>query len=200
MTKENILAGFCGAGLVLYDLESVISKLDVKLRTPTPTEPPSADTNPWVSQTPHTAAEAVSQSRLVRRRITNYQGSSPTTMFEAVKQLAKGTEMIAHEMTLVRSELRTLQAANKALAKRRRAKRTRLQEGGALTVEDALVLIAEKQSGGQKKGKEVEEGGPSEAGPATVRRCRRCGKTGHNVRTCPVPEVMSDEDSDIDSD
>ena len=47
-------------------------------------------------------------------------------MFDAVKQLAKGIEVIIYEMTLLRAELRTTQAANKALAKRRRAKRTRL--------------------------------------------------------------------------
>ena len=34
-TLENVRAGFRGAGLVLYDLEVVLSKLDVQLRTPT---------------------------------------------------------------------------------------------------------------------------------------------------------------------
>ena len=60
-------------------------------------------------------------------------------------------------MTLLRAKLRTTQAANKALVKRRRAKRMRLQEGGALSVEDACGLIAKKDSGYQKKGKEVEK-------------------------------------------
>jgi hypothetical protein len=36
MIKENICAGFRGAGLVPYNLEAVILKLDVVLRTPTP--------------------------------------------------------------------------------------------------------------------------------------------------------------------
>jgi hypothetical protein len=35
-TQENICAGFRGAGLVLYNLDAVLSKLDVQLRTPTP--------------------------------------------------------------------------------------------------------------------------------------------------------------------
>jgi hypothetical protein len=38
MTGKNIRGGFKGAGLVPLDPESVISKLDVKLRTPTPVE------------------------------------------------------------------------------------------------------------------------------------------------------------------
>ena len=36
MTVRNIQGGFAGSGLVPYDPERVISKLDVKLRTPTP--------------------------------------------------------------------------------------------------------------------------------------------------------------------
>lgn len=40
MTEENIQAGFRGAGLVPYDPQAVLLKLDVKLRTPTPTGPP----------------------------------------------------------------------------------------------------------------------------------------------------------------
>ena len=70
-------------------------------------------------------------------------------MFSAVRQLAKGTELIAHRVTLLEDELRTLRQANQALAKRRRAKRTRIQAGGALTVEDAQVLIVAKGSGSQ---------------------------------------------------
>jgi hypothetical protein len=36
ITKSNILGGFRGAGLVPFDPEAVISKLNVQLRTPTP--------------------------------------------------------------------------------------------------------------------------------------------------------------------
>lgn len=40
-SNENIKAGFRGAGLVPFDPQAVLSKLDIKLRTPTPTGPPS---------------------------------------------------------------------------------------------------------------------------------------------------------------
>jgi hypothetical protein len=36
ITKSNIQGGFRGAGLVPLDAEAVISKLDVRLRTPSP--------------------------------------------------------------------------------------------------------------------------------------------------------------------
>ena len=36
MTEKNIQGGFVGAGIVPFDLERVLSKLDVKLRMPIP--------------------------------------------------------------------------------------------------------------------------------------------------------------------
>ena len=33
ITEKNIQGGFAGAGLIPYDLEGVISKLDVRIRT-----------------------------------------------------------------------------------------------------------------------------------------------------------------------
>ncbi|KAK4181960.1 hypothetical protein QBC35DRAFT_363943, partial [Podospora australis] len=85
-----------------------------------------------------------------------------------------------------------LRKANEALAKRRRAKKTRLRAGGALTVEDAQSLIAEKASSGrQLTERSVGEGVPEASAP-TLRRCGRCGETGHNIRTCQEVEETSD--------
>jgi hypothetical protein len=53
ITPEYAQAGFRRAGLIPYNPQVVLLKLDIKLRTPTPTGLPSADIDPWVSQTPH---------------------------------------------------------------------------------------------------------------------------------------------------
>src|SRR5436305_10259834 len=96
MTKDNIKAGFRGAGLVPLDPQAVLSTLDVKLRTPTPTGLSNPD--PWVSQTPHNSVEALSQTELVRTKITRHQGSSPTPIFEATTQLATGKEVLVNSL------------------------------------------------------------------------------------------------------
>ena len=72
MTVANAQSGFRGAGLIPFDPQAVISKLDVKLRTPTPVRPPSADANPWVSQTPYNPTDALSQTTLVKNRIARH--------------------------------------------------------------------------------------------------------------------------------
>jgi hypothetical protein len=183
-TVMNSQAGFRGAGLIPFDSQAVISKLDVKLRTLTPTGPPSADADPWVSQTPHNPTEALSQTTLVRNRIARYQGSSPTPIFEAVASLAKGTERLAHKLTLATAEIRTLQAANEALSKRRRAKKNRIRQGGALNIEDRHDVIAQNEVDEQIRRDRHSRGVNRNERNSGARRCSACGKTGHNTRTC----------------
>ena len=48
-TPDNVKAGFHGAGLVPLDPEKVISKLDVKLSTPSPSGSLPATNVPWAS-------------------------------------------------------------------------------------------------------------------------------------------------------
>jgi hypothetical protein len=104
---------------------------------------------------------------------------------------------MAHEMTLLSAEVRTLRAANEALSKRCRAKKTRVRQGGALTVEDAQDMIAQKDVDEQVRRDLRAEGGIRKEGQPSLRRCRTCGKAGHNTRTCQeVVDISSLSDSD----
>jgi hypothetical protein len=49
ITEKNIQGGFAGAGLVPYDPERVISKLDVRIRTPIPPASSPGTALPWIS-------------------------------------------------------------------------------------------------------------------------------------------------------
>jgi len=186
--KENMAGGFRGAGLIPFNPEAVISKLDVKLRTPTPPESPSAAAAPWVTQTPHNPTEAISQATLVNNSIDNHQGSSPTPILASTKQMVKGTMKMAHEMTLMSAELRNLRAANDALSKRRRAKKTRLRQGGTLTQAEGSQILADKEAVAEEEHGIGRNGGGENEGRATARKCSKCGKTDHNARTCQVDE------------
>ena len=65
-----------------------------------------------VSQTPRNPTEAISQSMLVQNQINDHQGSSPTAIFTAVNQMAKGLETIAHSVTLLTADNHNLRKAN----------------------------------------------------------------------------------------
>jgi hypothetical protein len=84
----------------------------------------------------------------------------------------------------VSTELRTLRVANKALSKRRRAKKTTVCQEGALTIEDAQDVLAQKDAEEQaRRDKRSERGEQNER-----QLCRRYystrGKSSYNARTC----------------
>jgi hypothetical protein len=196
-TQENVLGGFRGSGLIPYDPQTVLSKLDVKLRTPTPPETPDGPPTPWVFKTPQTTNEALSQSTLIKTRITRHHSSSPTPILAAVDQLSKGMQVVSHRVVILEAEVRTLQQANEALSKRRRAKRTRLQDGGTIDGSQARQIMAEKGVVEEEERVEGEIRVSLKRPRTGSRLCGVCRKTGHNARTCPeVGEIDSSCDSE----
>ncbi|KFY26701.1 hypothetical protein V491_01208 [Pseudogymnoascus sp. VKM F-3775] len=117
-----------------------------------------------------------------------------------------------HWLVLVEAELSTLQKANEALSKRRRAKRTCVQQRGTLTIQDAEELLDERavteqvqqemqQSSSWGEGtstkarhkravteqvqQEMQQSSSWGEGISTkARHCSAYNKTGHNIRTC----------------
>src|SRR4051812_39963615 len=72
ITEGNIRGGFRGASLIPFNPDSVLEKLDIRLRTPTPPREPLSDAEPWTSKTPRIATEATSQSEHIKTRISNH--------------------------------------------------------------------------------------------------------------------------------
>lgn len=194
LSKTNIQAGFRASGLLPFDPDMIISKLDICVRLVTP-PPQQIETTNWVSQTPQNASEAISQSSFIQERIAQHQGSSPTPIFTAVDKLVKGTNAIAASITLLADKVRTLRNANNALSKRRRAKKTHIQHKGMLNVRDAHNLLAQKEADEQLARGEREGKGRQRKAGLAPQRCGNCGETGHNVRTYQV-DAESAEESD----
>jgi hypothetical protein len=184
ITKDNILASFRGAGLVPHDPERVLSKLDVVLRTPTP---PPSEAIPWESKTPTTLTEIEAQTTLVRERMQRHRESPISPLLKAIDSLAKGMAVIGHKSELQTREIAGLRKAINALTEQRSRKRKYIRTEESLTVGDVQDLMAGK------------DGGDGEAPEQSAKRvraqrhCGRCGKTGHNTRTCTAEIVDSDD-------
>lgn len=102
-----------------------------------------------------------------------------------------------HEIVLLRDKVRNLEEANRTLSKRRRAKKTRLRNGGTMKLENRQAEAEEKESI-----REVEEVRRAESSrkkrvETRERRYRRCGNTGHNARICKE-DVDSSSESDAE--
>jgi hypothetical protein len=104
---------------------------------------------------------------------------------------------MAHKMTLLSAEVRTLRAANKALSKRHRAKKARVRQGGALIVKDAQDILTQKDVDKQVQCDVRKARGSRKKGQPSGQHCRICEKPGHNVRTCQkAVDISSSSDFD----
>jgi hypothetical protein len=184
MTEKNVQGGFRGAGLVPFDPESVVSRLDMKLRTPTPDEGVSERLASWASKTPNNPIEASSQSDFIKGRIARHQNSSPTSIYDAIDQFSKGTQGIMHQMALLKSENRIRREANEILSRRRRAKKTRLRQGGSMTLAEGQDIQTQKDVDEQINEETHLKSSRKKRTETKERRCGICGKPGHNARTC----------------
>jgi hypothetical protein len=194
ITESNIRGGFKGAGLAPFNPENVILKLDVQLRTPTPPQEAAEPSTVWVSKTPKTAIEAQSQSEYLERRIRRHKSSSLEPIIKAVKCFEKGTSIVIHKLALVEARLKHLEQQNEIVGRRRRAKRTRLQKGGVITVEEASQVIDQMDVDTQVVAESSRGSGQGRSVRPGNRRCGVCGKVGHNARTCQVVIETSGEE------
>jgi hypothetical protein len=185
ITKQNIKAGFRGAGLVPHDPQAVLSKLDVVVQTP---KSSPRQEGAWEAKTPRRAYEFEAQSTLIRQRVRNRPGSSASSLDEAIAQLSKGAQQIAHNMVLMQEKLDRLQSTINEQNKRKTRKRRYIQTEETLTVSEVQEVLAKQASSSRGDG-EV----PSKRVRAE-RRCGLCKQTGHNARTCAV-EIEDADDS-----
>lgn len=185
-TAQNIQSGFRGAGLLPLDPEVVISKLDI--RPITPPNPPQAAPQPvaWESMTPRNTAEFTSQLSFINDRLINHPESSPTTLQDAVSQLAKGAALVAHSAVILEARIVELENANKLATQRKKRQRRRIRHQGALSIQEGIDIINQRQLEAQIMQETRLAGSRSRSQMAQQRRCGRCRETGHRIQTCPL--------------
>ena len=99
---------------------------------------------------------------------------------------------------MYKNELKTariaeLEAQLAAITKQKGRKRKRLQTGGTLEFSVAADQVAAEASITVKKPRKGSGSNSQDQAPTTQRRCGKCGKTGHNVRTCQLDREPSPE-------
>jgi hypothetical protein len=184
-TETNICAGFRGAGLVPFNPDAVLSKLDVAVRTPSP---PASPEPTWVSKTPTNERELEAEASLLRGLIQESHGSSPSIM-EPLERLIKGAMQIMHKYVLLKERVAALEKINEDLTKREGRGRERIQKRGTFKVVKGARKTAQKAATRYVVGERRQGAAQSGVNRQAVGRCSRCKKPGHNSRTCKKDTV-----------
>jgi hypothetical protein len=189
---KNITSGFAATGLIPFDPNRVLSRLQVKIRTPSP--PPAPLEQPSSSNLPlKTPSNIIELEGLQKRR---QKVLSPTD--RALAKIVKGCQLAMHSAILLHNENSQLRAENARQKRKRAQRRAFIQTGGTMTIGEGLANIEARQKPqrGRKARPEAEEGEAATAvtavslarSPARTRaqpKCSICRSIEHNARTCP---------------
>jgi hypothetical protein len=162
--------------------DTILSKLDVQLRTPTP--PEALPEALWEARTPSNVRELNAQSTLIRERVRRHKSSSPASIIEAINQLKKGAEVMMLSAELMRDRITSLERANEAASARKQRKKKRIQRRGVLTKGAGEDILAQREADQQIAREQRQGGEQSGVSRQALARCTRCRETGHNSRTC----------------
>ncbi|USP74611.1 hypothetical protein yc1106_01885 [Curvularia clavata] len=112
-TPANICSAFRGIGLIPLQPDTILSKLDVQLRTPTP--PAILAEALRQARTPSNARELKAQSTLIRDRVQRHQDSSLASIITAINQLKKGAEQYQSVDSVKKSGYRSVESLQREL-------------------------------------------------------------------------------------
>ena len=183
---------FAAAGLVPFDPERVLSKLNIQLRTPTPPgSRPSSRSSVFTPKTPATVAELLKQGASIQAFLKRRSNSPPTPSKTALNKLIKGCQIAMQNGILLEQEVRQLRAANEV----QRQKRARIHRHIAIDT-GTSVLEAQGHLQAHEAGLQpiapspATPGQPIQPAPAPAQRrqftCSICGVKGHKAPRCPV--------------
>ena len=117
---------------------------------------------------------------LIIKRIREHKSSSPNLIIEMVLQVKRGSAKKDHSHTLLEARIAKLEQANQAVSERKKRKKKRIQEGRTLLQAEAEEILKEKDAKAKARGEGAQVGSSYRG----KRRCKTCGITGHNKRTC----------------
>ena len=176
---------FAAAGLVPYDPGRVISKLDVRLRTPTPLgSRPSSQSSAWSPKTPANLKQLNRQASSIKLLLKQRSRSPPTPTNRAIDQLLKGYQLSLHTNAILLQENRDLRAENETKKQKRQRTSKRIAHTRGLTGQEARESMnqASEASAIPPAGQAISASQPLTRAPP---RCSDCHKVGHKQTQCP---------------
>ena len=188
----TIKNSFAAGGLVPFDPERVLSKLNIRLRTPTPSASrPSSRSSVFTPKTPSTVAELLKQGASIQAFLKRRSHSPPSPSQTALNQLIKGCQLAMQNGILLEQEIKELRAAN-AVQKQKRARVSRqiAYDTGTSVLESQGHRVAREASLQPIAPSPATPGQPIQLAAAPAQRrqfaCSICGEKGHKAPRCPV--------------
>lgn len=187
----TIQNSFAAAGLIPLNANQVISKLNIRLHTPTPPgSRPTSRSSIFSPKTPANVKELLKQASLIEDFLKQRSNSPPTPSKNALNQLIKGCQIAMHQDILSEQENKQLRAENEKTKNKRARTQRRVAHEGGVSVGEAQELFQLVEQPNQAVGPVLNQAVPPvQSQPEPPRRrlptCGKCRNIGHKANACP---------------
>lgn len=137
---DTIINSFKAAGLVPLNPESVLSKLNIQLRTPTPPGSRGSQSSAFNPHTPANVHNIYKQAPTIKAFLKQRSKSPPSPSHAALNQLIKGCQMAMERGIFLEDENHKLRAANLAQRQKRARVHRWIAHDDGLSVREAQEL------------------------------------------------------------
>ncbi|OQD85229.1 hypothetical protein PENANT_c010G11563 [Penicillium antarcticum] len=135
--KTARFLAFAAAGLVHYNPDRVISKLNIHLRTP---KPPSSRVSEWEPKSLSNYVQLQKQASSIKAMLKQRSKTPPSLLDSAINQLLKACQMMMQSVALLEKEVSDLRAENeKKKQKKTRSMRQIPSEKGLSALEASTL-------------------------------------------------------------
>ncbi|KAJ5614365.1 hypothetical protein N7528_008019 [Penicillium herquei] len=183
---ETIKNSFEAAGIVPFDPQSVLSKLNIQLRTPTPPRSRGSQSSAFCPHTPTNIHELLKQASSIKAFLKQHSNSPPSPSHTALNQLIKGCQITIHNGILLEQENKQLRATN-TIQRQKRARANRWVEYDAgITVQGAQEREQADNQPFQARTPAMITAQQASYTPVARRppKCGKCGELGHRRNMC----------------
>jgi hypothetical protein len=181
---ETIKNSFAAAGLVPFSPDQVTSKLDIRLRTPTP---PSSRGSDWDPKTPSNYVQLQKQAASIKALLRMRSRSPPSPLNSAINQVLKACQITMQSAAFLEKEVGDLRAANEKQKQKRTRSRRRIPAEAGLSVQEASQLITEQVEviEAPPPPQRRRPSPPLQPRTRVLPKCGACGNDGHRRNACP---------------
>ena len=182
--SETIKNSFTAAGLVPYNPDRVISKLDIQLRTPTP---PGSQGSDWEPKTPSNYMQLQKQASSIKALLRQRSKSPLSPLNCAINQILKACQITMQSAAFLEKEVSDLRAANEKQKQMRTRSKRQIPHEGGLSVQEAVELIEAPIEApivpAPPRPRRVSP--PLQPRTRALPKCSACGNEGHKRNACP---------------
>lgn len=185
--SETIKNSFAATGLVPYDPDRVILKLNIRLSTPTPPPSRGSQSSAWEPKTPSNYKQLQKQASSIKKLLKQRSRSPPSPVNSAIDQVLKACQITMQNTAFLARENELLRAANTRIKQKRARSKRQIAHTEAISAAELRELAQRAPATLEAHieaplTSQLEAQEPRRRAPPT---CSECNIQGHKRTHCP---------------